>query len=153
MHLSGKTEDRLTVRNAVQLCLKQKWINYIKCLEKGEISEKITKEENVALYDILMQKHSEGIYTKKPNPMGGKLTEGRDAFIALEIKEQGQLILELLNLTMVGNTKANLTLINGAPNAGVMLISKNITGFKECKLIHQSITGIYEYNKMDLLKV
>lgn len=34
MYISGKTGNQLTVYNAVQLCLKQEWINYIKKLEK-----------------------------------------------------------------------------------------------------------------------
>ena len=152
MHLSGKTNNQLTVRNAVQLCLKQKWMDYIKCLEKEEVTDKITREDNIVLYDILAQKHTETIYANKPNPMGNKLMDGREKFLMLEIQDQRQLLLELLKLTIIGNTMADLTLIGGAQKAGVTLIGKDITALNEFTLINQSITGIYE-NEIDLLTV
>ena len=78
----------------------------------------------------------------------GKICE----FNQLEITEQRQLLLELLNLSKIGVVKANLTLIGETSSAGTMKVSKNISESKEFKLIHQSITGLYE-KQVDLLNV
>ncbi len=152
MHLSGKTGNRISVRNAVPLCLKQNWMAYLKELEKGEWSEKASAEKNMELYDILCGKHSEGIFKRKPNPMGEKLQNKREKFKQLSYGEQGEILLEMMNLTRIGVTFANLALIGEAAKTGVMLISKNISDAEEFILINQSVTGVYE-NRIDLLTV
>lgn len=152
MHLSGKTGNQIYVRNAIPVCLEQKWLDYIKNLEKGEKAEKITLEKNEELYDILCGKHSEGIFRRKPNPMGEKLEKGKQMFEKLTCLEQGKVLLEILNLTRIGVTSANLALIGGNTGTGVMRISKKITGAQEFVLVNQSVTGVYE-NRIDLLTV
>lgn len=52
MHLSGKTGNQISMRNAVQLCLRQEWVNYIKKLEKNDQQEVLSKEKNKELYQI-----------------------------------------------------------------------------------------------------
>ncbi len=152
MHISGKTGNRFQVRNAVAVCLEQRWLDYIKELEKGEKAEKIAKKQNEELYDILCSKHMEGIFSRKPNPMGEKLGKGKQRFEQLSCLEQGKVLLEILNLTRIGMTSADLTLIGGAAKSGVMLVSKKITDAKEFILVNQSVTGVYE-NRIDLLTV
>lgn len=151
-HISGKTGNRISVRNAVSVCLEQKWLNYIKLLEKGVESEKLSTKKNRELYDILCLKHDHGIFQKKPNPMGEKLQKGREKFEQLSCSEQGKVILEILNLTRIGLPSADLSLLGEAKKTGVMLISKKISDAKEFILINQSVTGVYE-NRIDLLTV
>ena len=124
----------------------------IKKLEKYTIDELITKEENSELYNLIFEKHLEGIYAKRPNPVGEKLRKRIYEFNQLEITEQRQLLLELLNLSKIGVVKANLTLVGETSSAGTMKVSKNISESKEFKLIHQSITGLHE-KQVDLLNV
>lgn len=152
MHISGKTENRLTLRNAVSLCLKTTWINYIKKLEKGEKTEEITKASNIALYEELMRKHKETIYAKRPNPVGDKLTSGEEKFEKLELETQIKILLEILKLTQIGLPEADLREIGGAKSTGTIKVGKKISGLHELKLIHQSVTGIYE-QQVDLLTV
>ena len=152
MYLSGKTGNRITMRNAVQLCLQQDWINYIKKLEKETEDDAVTKEKNCELYDILCEKQNKGIYTKRPNPVGMKLNAGKDIFEQLTIENQTKVLLAILNLTKIGIVEANLELIKESAHTGVMLINKNITEAKEFKLVHQSVTGLYE-KQVDLLTV
>lgn len=51
MQISGRTGNRFTLRNYVQLCLNGKWVDYIHKLEKyqdkGVIDDLITDERNV----------------------------------------------------------------------------------------------------------
>jgi CRISPR-associated endonuclease Csn1 len=152
MYLSGKTGNQITMRNAVQLCLQQDWINYIKKLEKETEDDAVTKEKNCELYDILCEKHNRGIYTRRPNPVGEKLKKRKERFYKLDLGEQKKVILELLNLSKIGVVQANLTLIGETSAAGTMKISKNISEFEEFKLINQSVTGLYE-KQVDLLIV
>lgn len=84
--------------------------------------------------------------------MGEKLGKGKLMFEQLSCWEQGRVLLEILNLTKIGMTSADLTLIGGAAKSGVMLISKKITDAKEFVLVNQSVTGVYE-NRIDLLTV
>lgn len=152
MYLAGKTDNRIGVCNAVQLCLQQEWINYIKKLEKETEDDAVTKEKNCELYDILCEKHNRGIYTRRPNPVGEKLKKRKERFYKLDLGEQKKVILELLNLSKIGVVQANLTLIGETSAAGTMKISKNISEFEEFKLINQSATGLYE-KQVDLLTV
>lgn len=67
-YITGKTGNRLSVRNAVNLCLKNEWIKYIskleKVKEKDTVDEIITKEKNEVLYSELIQKFKHGIFSK-----------------------------------------------------------------------------------------
>ena len=80
MQISGKTNKQFTVRNYVQFCLNSKWVDYIHKLEKyqdkGVIDDAITDEKNVELYNVLCEKHSVGIFTLRPNPVGDKIKKG-----------------------------------------------------------------------------
>lgn len=75
---------RLSVRNAVNLCLKNEWIKYIskleKVKEKDAVDEIITKEKNEVLYSELIQKFKHGIFSKRPNPVEDKLEKGSEKF-------------------------------------------------------------------------
>lgn len=151
-HISGKTGNQIYIRNAVSVCLEQKWMSYIKDLEKGDMANKICAEKNLELYDVLCDKHCEGIFKRKPNPMGEKLQKRRNKFEQLSCLEQGKVVLEILNLTKIGLPAADLSLIGEAKRTGVTLISKKISDAEEFILVNQSVTGIYE-NRIDLLTV
>jgi CRISPR-associated endonuclease Csn1 len=156
MHISGKTNKQITVRNAVSLCLKQEWVDYIRLLEKyaGKeiLDEKITLDKNRALYETLLEKHEKSIYQHRPNPIGDKLRKKKEKFLSLDAGKQCLVLLEILKATQIGIAVADLTLIGEASKTGVMLFGKNITGASEFKLVCQSVTGLYE-RSIDLLTV
>ena len=106
--------------------------------------DKINAEDNLKLYDILTEKCVNGIYSRRFNPVGEKLVEGRDLFIQLPVTEQLQLIYQILQLTKIGITMADLTLIKGSPKSGTMKMSKTIDLSDEFCIINQSVTGIFE---------
>ena len=148
MHLSGKTGNQLSLRNAMSLCLQERWTGYIKKLEKvvnGESADKmICAESNIELYDILADKHLHTVYAKRPNPYGDKLQKDRDNFVGLEMKKQCEALLQILQLTKIGNTEANLVLIGESAHSGKMLLSKNVKVADRPAIICQSVTGLYE---------
>ena len=156
VYMTGRTGDRIVLRNAVSLCLKEKWVKYIKEVEKYDkferVSEQITKEENMNLYEQLLEKHVEGIYAKRPNPIGAKLQEKKEKFEALAIAQQCKVLNEILKVSAIGGSGADLSLIKEAPGSGIMLMSKKLVKLTELKLINQSVTGVYE-SYVDLLTV
>ena len=156
MQISGKTNKQFGMRNFVQLSLESRWIEYIHKIEKYQISgvldDMLSDEKNIELYEVLSEKHNNTIFNKKPNPIGEKLNSGKEKFIKLDLKSQIKILSEIIKLTSVGIVSGDLSLIGGAAIAGKILISKNITDSKECMLINQSITGLYE-NRIDLLRV
>ena len=160
MYISGKTSKRYELKNAVNMKLPYVWTKYIRTIDKGfnnnqkgiDDDGEITREKNVELYDILCQKYAKGVFSKRPNPVGKKLVDGRDKFCALFLQEQCKVILEIMKLNVIGNTTADLLLIEQTANMGKLRINKQISDIKEILLINQSVTGIYE-RYIDLLTV
>lgn len=148
LHLSGKTNKQLAMRNAVNLCLNREWVEYIHLLEKGfengNWSLKINKESNSELYALLTDKHCNTIFSKRPNPVGEKLRSEQNTFNQLPLDNQVNLLLQILQLSAIGITQADLREIGGAGIAGKMLLSKDISKYDEVFLIYQSVTGLFE---------
>lgn len=160
MHLSGRTGNQLIFKCANQLVLNEENVKYIKkvtkyidkCREKKaklEITEntKITFDENVRIYDELLNKLSNSIYFKKLGPAILNLEKGREKFIALELNEQCEVICEILKLTQCTSGGANFSLIGGPAKSGILVLAKDITKLKNIYIINQSPTGLFEERK------
>ena len=148
VHLSGRSEGRLILRNAMSLCLPTKWVTYIKKLEKAVdikiIEEVITPENNIKLYDILADKHVNTVYAKRLNTFGKKLLDGREKFVLLGVEEQCEILLQVLRLSRIGTTVANLKKIGASDGSGEMKTSKNLKASDRPAVINQSPCGLYE---------
>lgn len=153
MHVSKKSNQQLGVKNAISLCLNQYWTNYIKKIEKtvveGYIDNKLEKDENVKLYDILAEKHTNKIFVKRPNAIGIKLQRGKKQFEKLDLLEQAEIIIQILQITQLNGLTADLRLIGDKKEVGAATIGKNISETEEFVLINQSSTGLYE-SEIDL---
>lgn len=161
MYLTGRSNNALKVCNAVQLALDEKQCEYVKKITKANeegLSDnamkklEISKERNLQLYEVLKEKHQKTIYAKRPNPVGDKLQEYKEKFEELDMKRQNYVLIQILQLSQLMNQGADLTEIGGAKQTGVAQINKKISGNTEFKLIHQSVTGLYE-QEIDLLTV
>lgn len=154
--LRGRTSERILWNNANQLFLDDKFMQYLKPiskymqtrrrLKKQDIlpnEKEITKENNLCLYDALLDKLSSDIYAGLS--VAGQapfLRKHRDDFIALDLKAQCETLMQVLNLMQCNAKLADLTALNGVKYAGKILTSKNITGLS-AKIIYQSPTGYY----------
>lgn len=156
LYISGRSGKRLTVRNAVSLCVEQTWVSYVKKLEKtvvgGYVDDTVTSEKNQQLYNVLLEKHLETIYAKRPNPVGNKLLDGREQFNTLSELEQAKVLMQILQLTQLANLGADLRLIGDVKGAGEMKIGKTVSDAEEFVLINQSPTGLYE-SEIDLMAI
>lgn len=152
LRIGGKTGSQILVENAVSLCLNRRWINYIKRLEnfqeygksadfQADKEKRVSKENNEALYRILMEKHRDGIYRNKPNSLGGKLAQKQETFSTLEEAMQVHELLELFKATQCQNLSIEAKALELKMSANK--INKNISGQDEFLLINQSVTGIY----------
>ena len=159
MHLSGKSGNSLIVRNACALSIGKKWQDYIHYIEKSEENgfkyddSRITKENNIELYDIISEKHIDGVYKKRPCGIGDAVKNGKKKFKELTKENQCKVILQILQISSIGNYKADLSLIGGASMMGNMRISKEITKNEKVMLIHQSVTGLFEDKLVDLKSI
>lgn len=146
LHLGGRTGNQIGVRNAVSMCLLQEWINYIKKLNKMveydyEIKD-VTGEKNMELFDIIEQKHTVGIYAKKPNSLVNKISSWRMEFETVDVKRQAEILVELLKLTENANNAIDIPEF-GAKNAP-MKIGNNVSATDEFLLINQSPSGLFQ---------
>lgn len=166
VYLTGRTGNYLIVRNAVQLCLKPQYMEYIreidKVLEQKYTDEQlenikniqrnsISTEKNIELYDQLLNKHVNEIYSRRQNPVGDKLITGREKFENLPVSRQCNVLSQILLLSQPVN-QADLTEIGLSKETGKSKSSKDINGYKEFRLILQSVTGLYE-QEIDLLRI
>lgn len=168
MHLRGYSHNQLIMQNAVQLILPESLQGYFKCIEKYitnnnlrkdkktllpiRISEGITKEKNLFLYDALLKKQKDTIFRDRPASQAALLEKEREKFNTCTIEEQCIVLNEILKLMQCKPVTADLHLINGSKNAGSFKISKIITNFNKVLLVNQSVTGLFE-QKIDLLTV
>lgn len=166
MHLRGTTGKQLSLQGAVQLILDDEFERYVKKIEKYiarnqahgtakqllEITEDegITLEKNIKLYDELYRKQKETIYRFRPASQCEILKNGKEKFTALSIEEQCLVLNEILHLLQCKPIKANLKKIGGSSSAGNIQTGKVISKCSEAKLIHQSVTGLFE-QEIDLL--
>lgn len=160
IYLSGRTGDSIALRNAVPLCLNRKWVNYItkveKCADDGLLRKEISAANNLLLYDIITSKMNEGVFSKRPNKtpkfMGIKLKNSKENFLILTQEQQCKVLVQMLKLTTMGFTVANLVDIGLKKTTGGLKINKKLSHYKEVKLIYQSPAGMFE-KELDLLTV
>lgn len=168
MHLRSTTGKQLKMQGAIQMCIDYEYIEYIKKLEKYleanakrsdkktllKIDEymKLSREENIKLFNLLVDKLKNSVYKLRPANPCDKLLEKKEKFENISIEEQCVVLGEMIKLFQCKQLTADLRCINGSKDTGNMAISKTISGCKQFDLIHQSSTGLYEYT-VDLLKL
>lgn len=162
MHISSKSSGgaAYVCKPAVQLVLSyesEKYIksitNYLtKCKDQGKAKEitpwdHITAEENRALYNQLVEKMQKSIFNIKFATLGKKLAEKQEKFILLSLHEQCVVLQQILEILHANVRTGDLTLIGQGSKTGAMTIGCKIAKTKDInsfKIIHQSITGLFE---------
>lgn len=161
MHLTGRTGVQLIFQGAMQLVLGEKLEKYVKKICKihkqnpgYKINEwdKITAEQNIVLYDTLLSKLENTKYKVRLSAQITNLKQARELFIKLSLEEQSEVLYQELFLFACNTVTADLSLIGASKYSGKTLISNKMTNYTEAKIIHQSITGLFE-NEVDLLKL
>lgn len=148
LYIAGKTENRIYVENAMQMCLSVFWNNYIRHMEnyqnkckETDIDKIICTDSNNKLYEVILEKHK-NVYKDKPNSLYDKLCENKEKFQKLKLAEQVEAILEILKSTQSKNFSIASKELN--LKASSMKVVKDIGQAQEFVLINLSITGIYK---------
>ena len=163
--ISGRTGASLILVNANQLILDYATIKYVRKVVKFAdrylqakkqldvyISDGLSADMNIMLYDKLLEKSATGVYAGISLSLYENLKNCRNNFIAISIQEQCVVLKEILKAFSCKAVYAKLKSIGGSTDfAGKITISKNLPKAKNVRLIYQSVTGLYE-KKIDLTK-
>lgn len=164
--LRGKTGVQIVLCNANEPVLDAESTIYLKRIASFVAKQKktreilipneeydgITKDGNMALYAALVEKMASVPYCNLPSipQQATFLSEKKETFACLSEKEQVTVLIEILHFLQCNSVQSNLSLLEGAPHAGVLLHSKKLSADEECLLITQSPTGYYK-NTIDLV--
>lgn len=177
MTISGSTGSSLAVRSSVQLVLSSEEEKYMRLLVKAsqglpskleeligfEINSRsgINSEENELLFLSLIEKLQTSLYRKRPaiKPVISLLIEENhiDEFSHKSLGEQVYLLKSFLNIFSCNpfiSSSADLRILGGKEKMGSSRVSQALpdSDSHSVKLIHQSITGLYE-KEIDLWQV
>lgn len=164
----GTADTHIGMKVFTPLVLPEQDVQYVKAVEsfvqKTEENEKleysenetVSKDGNIALYDLLIEKYSSRPYSLRPENQCIKLTKGRDTkvrgteerdikgrdkFIALGVKEQCVVLLHVLsqfNRTAIADPTLKLTgncrlpsILNGWKYGDVRIIDRSASGLRK----------------------
>ncbi len=175
MYVTGRQGKQIIGSHPYQLVLKYEDEKYIKRMiefigingkntgepiQKLEFDEKtrehapvITKEKNIALYNLFLEKLQNNVYGKWLEPIFKTCEKGQETFGELNELEQSKVLEQILNTFKCNTVTANLNGIGGAKITGKIRPTKTLSNGKgkTAYLINQSVTGLFE-EKVDLLK-
>lgn len=162
-YLGGKTGNYICLNNAMPLYLSGNDEEYLRKIMKAieidnyEEMDKdgnsiITEEKNVALFDALSVKLNSEPYTNNQWNIYKILKGKEEIFKNLDIPKQCYVIVKIIDWINSKTQGVDLTDIQGKNQSGTMKVNKKISECKECILIHQSVTGMYE-RRIDLLSI
>ena len=156
MHLSGRTGKQLIFKGANQLVLSEKQQLTVKkigkyCADYKEnkeavLSEKseVTQEALEELYDEFLHKLRNSLYGDRLSAQIERLEKGKEIFCSMSNERKCLTLMEILHLFQCDSQAANLKLIDGPGQAGLLKMNNDISKLEDIKIINQSITGFYE---------
>lgn len=112
-------------------------------LRVDEKHDGISLEGNLLIYDAFTEKAQLPIFQKRPSCQSALIISGREGFQMLSLENQCLLISNLLLYFGMGGGKADLSLIGGSKNAGVLVCSAVFKGNKPLCIYDCSVTGLY----------
>lgn len=119
--------------------------------------DKVTAEENMALYDLLCRKINASPFCVIFGNMAGVFNNGREKFASLGINDQIKTLVNMVKVFKTGRADTcDLTGIGGAEKAAKTRLNSSlnkIKGVTSIRIIDQSSTGLYEKASPNLLSL
>lgn len=120
--------------------------------------DKVTREENLRLYDIYIKKLENSIYSKRPNCPLSTLVAGRDRFSSLDEIDQAKVLLNIHGVFGRLSSGCDLLTIGGASHAAATVnFSANMTNWKknysDVRIVNISASGLWESQSGNLLEL
>ena len=153
-------DSRITYHHTYQLILNINEIKYLKNIFKylqevenlkEEDMDRITREQNVELFKVLCAKLAGSTYSTILRSVGKVVQNNRLIFENLSITDQCKILKEIIFAFRCNLMVSDLRKINGSEKTGILKMSRSISNNKVFRIIHQSITGLFE-EEVDLLK-
>ena len=158
---TGRTGNTYIYVHTYQLALGTKEIKYIKEISKyndrctakrNEIPvtahDSISSESNLELYKMFMDKCKDHVYINcfgEFEKLYNEMKSGEKLFEKMSIWNQVKQLLEILKSFQTNTVYSNMKELGGVGTRGRIGINKNISALDSAYLIHQSITGLFEY--------
>lgn len=166
MNISSKSNGgkQLIYKSAMPLVLGYQSDLYVrnitKLLESPEdhtITEfdGVSFDENIDLFDSLVNKMCNTILKVKYSDMGKKINQKRDVFVSLDLRTQCFVLNEIFKILHCNVLMGDLSKVGLAKKSGALTSNSVLTEIKNVKsiyLVNQSVTGLFE-NKIDLLNM
>ena len=172
-HLSGRTGSSVVFKCGMQLIVPREDENYIKKLSsyfakyqeavkfknnppKITKYDKITAEQNIALYDLLTDKLKTTAYGLFMGTVLEHLEKNREYFCGLDTEIQSVALYHIVELFGCStSTGKDLSLINESNQSGIikMTLALSKKRFSEIRIIDQSPTGLIEHRSENLLEL
>ncbi len=171
VYLTGKSSGgrMLGVATFVPLIVGYTWEKYIKRLEKMVEKKKnnpnfvhspqydeVSKEENEALYALLLAKLQSSLYRQCPANPADILQKGASQFAKLEVEEQAKCLLQIVSV--FGRVSgADLSGIGGASKAAVTTLSSTLSNWKkkytDVHVVDMSASGLRQSRSCNLMEL
>lgn len=172
-NLSCKTNDSIELKKGMPLILPPDFEQYVKkiasyCEKRAEAAkikaktpditkyDKITAEQNIELYDILLEKLTVTAYKVLMSNSAEVLRKNRDTFVGLSVEEQTVVLKQIVGLFGCNTMTSDLEPIGGKPRSGKITISMKLSvskRFSDIRIIDQSPTGLIERRSDNLLEL
>lgn len=133
-------KDTITLKKVLKFVQRRKDNKNLKIVEQ----DKLLPEELLDLYDTFLGKIQHTVYHVRLSAQEKTLTEKRENFLELSLENQCVVLSEILHMFQCQSGSADLKLIGGSENAGILVMNSNITKCNQISIINQSPTGIYE---------
>jgi CRISPR-associated protein Cas9/Csn1, subtype II/NMEMI len=155
LHISGRTDDQCLYNSAEQLILSENDYVYCKKIENYVLKSKemkesisaenygITFEKNLSFYQTLSEKYGNSKYRVFFETVSKSLSEKSEIFETLSLNDQTKVLEQMLCGFRCNASVSNLEQIG--LKIGRIRKSNNIGNFDSIKLIHQSPSGLFEY--------
>lgn len=155
-HISAKTGNRYSMRNAQELCMddtiakdlkKVLKFNERRAVQKdAAVTEYdgISEQTTLGLYHFFTEKLSHSIYKKELSTPAKFLNQAIDKFKKLPLDEQCQVLGSILHLFQCNPVLSDLRLLGGSKSTGTIYLNKKIKPEDHVYLIEQSVTGFFE---------
>ncbi len=170
-YLTGKSSAGRVIglSTFMPLVLGYSWETYIKRLEKMTEKAKanpkfmysaqydgVTKEENEAVYAVLLNKLKQPPYCHCPANPAETLRAGQQRFAQLDVIEQAKCLLQIV--TVFGRISgSDLSAIGGASKAAVTALSSVLSNWKkkytDVRLVDMSASGLHQSRTDNLLEL
>ncbi|MDD5823951.1 MAG: type II CRISPR RNA-guided endonuclease Cas9 [Firmicutes bacterium] len=147
------------------------WNNYIKRIERfvekctinknyiyDEECDKVSKEKNLELYDVCLNKFKSSIWSKRVNAPLSTLEKGRCIFAQLDIKDQTRALSNIMQTFGRVASGCDLTLIGGAGRAAACVnFSSTVSNWGKnyscVRIIDSSTSGLWISKSDNLLEL